>query len=77
MNYASFDLITDCYVYASLIYIFGLFLFNLLFAFVSLVDDYRTAKAEVKTVSKSDFYEQVKELMNPIAEDGLKLEPTV
>ena len=57
----AFDLFIDCYVYGSIAYISLLFIINLILSFLSLVDEYQA--------TDSEFYDQVKELLNPATEE--------
>ena len=57
----SFDLFVDCYVYGSIAYLLNLILGSFIVAWFALVDDYNARQ----TALESDFYEQVKELLNP------------
>lgn len=65
----AFDLFTDCFVYSSIIYVFSLFIIQLILSFLALVNEYQIAKPN----TKPDFYEQVKELLNPATETVLEL----
>lgn len=57
----AFDLFIDCYVYGSITYVLLLFIIHLTASFLSLVDEYQA--------TKPDFYNQVKELLNPATEE--------
>ena len=61
----AFDLFTNCFVYSSIIYVFSLFIIQLILSFLALVNEYQ--------IAKPDFYEQVKELLNPATEKVFEL----
>ena len=63
-SYANnFDLFVDCYVYASIAIVLILFMSRLIEAWLDLIEEHRTVKG-----TKSDFYEQVKALMEQPSE---------
>ena len=57
---SAFDALTDLYVYVSIAYIFVLAIGHLILSFLAIIDDYKA--------DKSDFYQQVKDLLNPSTE---------
>jgi len=66
----AFDLFASCYVYGCLSYISILFIIHLYYSLFS-VDNKHNQAAE------SDFYEQVKELLNPATEEVLETDFTL
>lgn len=56
----TFDFFATCYLYGSIGYVLIRFLFHLILCFSALVDDIQTYKT-----AKPDFYQEVKELLNP------------
>ena len=63
----AFDVLTDLYVYASIAYILILLVKQLILSFLAIIDEYQA--------DKSDFYQQVKNLLNPSTE--LILDPVI
>jgi|GEM_PF-5263467 len=63
----AFDVLTDLYVYASIAYILILLVKQLILSFLAIIDEYQA--------DKSDFYQQVKNLLNPSTE--LILDPFI
>ena len=61
----AFDLFADCFVYGSIAYIITLFAVSLISAFMTLVDEHQ----ELNQAAEQDFYQQVKELLNPCIEE--------
>ena len=59
----AFDVLTDLYVYASIAYILILLVKQLIPSFLAIIDEYQA--------DKSDFYQQVKDLLNPSTESIL------
>ena len=61
----AFDLFIDCYAYGSIAYISLLLIIHLILSFLSLVDEYQA--------TDNEFYDQVKELLNPATEEVFEL----
>jgi hypothetical protein len=66
-----FDFFTDCFVYGSVAYVISLFTISLISAFIAQADEHQV----LKQAAEPDFYQQVKELLNPCAEEILDLNP--
>lgn len=66
----AYDLFTDCYVYGSITYVLSLFTIQLILSFLALVNESQLTKQTIEP----DFYEQVKELLNPPTEAVLELD---
>ena len=56
-----FDIFTDCFVYGSIAYWLGFLTIHLVLSLTSVIDENQT--------TEPDFYEQVKELLNPATEE--------
>jgi hypothetical protein len=61
----AFDIFTDCFVYGSIAYLTVITLIELALALLEIIDDAHLSKNS----SDSDFYDQVKELLNPSESD--------
>jgi hypothetical protein len=61
----AFDIFTDCFVYCSIAYLIIITAIELVLALLSIVDEHQLSKKS----SDSDFYDQVKELLNPSESD--------
>jgi hypothetical protein len=57
----AFDIFTDCFVYGSIAYLTVITLIKLVLALLEIIADAHLSKNS----SDSDFYDQVKELLNP------------
>jgi hypothetical protein len=57
----AFDIFADCFVYASIAYLIMVTVIELVLALLSIIDEHQLSNKS----SDSDFYDQVKELLNP------------
>jgi hypothetical protein len=63
----AFDIFADCFVYGSIAYLTVITLIELVLALLELINEHQQEKSS----SDSDFYDQVKELLNPSESDNL------
>lgn len=58
---AAFDIFADCFVYGSIAYLTIITVIELIFGLLCIIEEYQLSKKS----SVPDFYDQVKELLNP------------